>query len=94
MAIQESDIRIELTGYSGKRYIASLDGQEFSEVYSRLEDYAEKSLIKKIKSIPQKPKRLIEKRQGIIFAHINNHFELEIILTGIAIFKRKSINQI
>ena len=89
MEIQESDIPIELTGYSGKGYIGSLDGQEFSEVYDRSEHYAEESLIKKIKSLPQKPKRLIEERQSIIFGHINGHYELEIILEGIAIFEKE-----
>ena len=72
----------EIVGYSGKRYIASLYGTEFSEAYGSLESRARKSLSKKVKSLPLKSRRLIKITQGIICAPISGHFELEIILTG------------
>ena len=86
MISKEDNTVSEVIGYSGKRYISSLNGKEFSEAYKVLECCAEKCLIKKIKSIPKKLRKPIETRQGIICAPIKNHFELEIILTGTSLF--------
>ena len=76
----------EFIGYSGKRYINSLDGKEFLEAYNLLEQDAEKCLIGKIKSSPEKLRKLIEIKQSVICAPINDHFELEIIFTGTYLF--------
>lgn len=74
MISRENKIITKVIGYSGKRYVSSLDEKEFSEVYN----IAKKCLFKKIKP----PRKLIEIEQSIICSPTKNHFELEVILTG------------
>ena len=80
-------IKVEGDGYSKIK----LDNCSIDE-YNMVEEEALMYLIKNAidnKTCDNNLKEIVSIKQNIICAPVNDHFELEIILTGIAVFERK-----
>jgi hypothetical protein len=81
---------VEISGTSGRRYLRSLNSQEYYKTYDESVIMAQMSWARKIHQICQNRQyRIFDRRHRIICDPVNiddpvnGHFELEIILEGV-----------